>query len=176
MNSFGARICLTSLQSCKGFQSLIPFMSKTPPSPFYQTKTWCGHLGYAMEGKIKWTFNLIMFHMLASHNSWKVNKGIWAPLCNGMFTKTFRAKWMSHNHQKPPWAYVVNIYGINFFNFFNSYTKHVIIHVLNVFWYKYQCRYGLEDYWEDSTHTQSIKQGCFNIILNQTSIQMVQCD
>jgi len=30
-----------------------PFMSKTPPSPLSQTKTWCGHLGYAMEGKIK---------------------------------------------------------------------------------------------------------------------------
>ncbi len=85
------------LQSWEGFQSPIPFMSKTPPSPFSQTKTWCGHLGYTMEGKIKWPFNLLMFHMLASQNSWKVNEGIRAPLWNGMFTKTFQAKRMSSN-------------------------------------------------------------------------------
>jgi len=30
MNYFGARICPTSLQSWEGFQSPIPFMSKTP--------------------------------------------------------------------------------------------------------------------------------------------------
>jgi len=41
------------------------------------------------------------------------------------------------NYQKPPWAYMVNIYGINFFNFFNSYTKDVVIYVLRVFWSKY---------------------------------------
>jgi hypothetical protein len=85
------------LQSWEGFQSPIPFMSKTPPSPLSQTKTWCGHLGYAMEGKIKWPFNLLMFHMLASRNSWKVNEGIRAPLWNGMFTKTFQAKRTSSN-------------------------------------------------------------------------------
>jgi hypothetical protein len=45
------------LQSWEGFQSPIPFMSKTPPSPLSQTKTWCGRLGYTMEGKIKWPFN-----------------------------------------------------------------------------------------------------------------------
>jgi hypothetical protein len=39
--------------------------------------------------------------------------------------------------KKPPWAYMVNIYGINLFNFFNSYTKDVIIYVLRVFWSKY---------------------------------------
>jgi hypothetical protein len=54
-------------------------------------------------------------------------------------------------------GHVVNIYGINLFNFFNSYIKDVIIYVLSVFLFKYQCRYGLEDYWKDSTHTQSIK-------------------
>ncbi len=85
------------LQSWKGFESPIPFMSRTPPSPLSQTKTWCGRLGYAMEGKIKWPFNLLMFHMLASRNSWKVNEGIRAPLWNGMFTKTFQAKQMSSN-------------------------------------------------------------------------------
>ncbi len=37
------------------------------------------------------------------------------------------------NYQKPPQAYVVNIYGINLFNFLNSYTKDVIIYVLRVF-------------------------------------------
>jgi len=41
------------------------------------------------------------------------------------------------NYQKPPWAYMVNIYGINFFNLFNSYTKDVVIYVLRVFWSKY---------------------------------------
>ncbi len=41
------------------------------------------------------------------------------------------------NYQKPPQAYMVNIYGINLFNFFNSYTKDVIIYVLKVFWSKY---------------------------------------
>ncbi len=55
---------------------------------------------------------------------------------------------------------MVNIYGINLFNFFNSYTKDVIIYVLRVFWSKYQCRYGLKDYRENSNHTRFIKQGC----------------
>jgi hypothetical protein len=41
------------LQSWEGFQSPIPFMSKTPPSLFFQTRTWCGGPGYAIEGKIK---------------------------------------------------------------------------------------------------------------------------
>jgi hypothetical protein len=72
-------------------------MSKAPPGPLFQTRTWCGGLGYAMEGKIKWPFNLLMFHMLAYRNAWKVNEGIWAPLWNGMFTKTFQAKQMSSN-------------------------------------------------------------------------------
>jgi hypothetical protein len=53
MNSFGGRICFTYFQSWEGFQSPIPFMSKTPPSLVSQTRTWCGHPGYAMEGKIK---------------------------------------------------------------------------------------------------------------------------
>jgi len=55
---------------------------------------------------------------------------------------------------------MVNIYGINLFNFFNSYTKDVIIYVLKVFWFRYQCRYGPEDYRENSTHIRSIKRGC----------------
>ncbi len=55
---------------------------------------------------------------------------------------------------------MVNIYGINLFNFFNSYTKDVIIYVLKVFWSRYQCRYGPKDYQENSTHTRSIKRGC----------------
>jgi hypothetical protein len=55
---------------------------------------------------------------------------------------------------------MVNIYGINLFYFFNSYTKDVIIYILKVFWYRYQCGYGTEDYRENSTHIQSIKQGC----------------
>jgi len=55
---------------------------------------------------------------------------------------------------------VVNIYGINLFNFFNSYTKDVIIYVLKVFWSRYQCRYGPKDYRENSTHIRSIKRGC----------------
>jgi hypothetical protein len=41
------------------------------------------------------------------------------------------------NYQKPPQAYMVNIYGINFLNFFNSYTKDVIIYILNVFWSRF---------------------------------------
>jgi hypothetical protein len=64
------------------------------------------------------------------------------------------------NYQKPPRAYVVNIYGINHFYFFNSYTKDVIIYILKVFWFRYQCGYGPEDYQTNSTHTQSIKWGC----------------
>jgi hypothetical protein len=50
------------------------------------------------------------------------------------------------NYQKSPHAYVVKINGINFFNFFNSHTKDVIIYILSVFWSRYQCGYGLEDY------------------------------
>jgi hypothetical protein len=56
------------------------------------------------------------------------------------------------NYQKPPQAYMVNIYGINLFNFLNSYTNNVIIYVLKVFWSRYQCGYGLKDYRENSTH------------------------
>jgi hypothetical protein len=63
------------------------------------------------------------------------------------------------NYKKPPHAYVVNIYGINLFNFFNSYTKDVIIYILKVFWSKYQCKYRPEDYRKNSTHIQFIKQG-----------------
>jgi hypothetical protein len=37
------------------------------------------------------------------------------------------------NYQKPPQAYMVNIYGIKCFYFFDSYTKNVIIYVLKVF-------------------------------------------
>jgi len=64
------------------------------------------------------------------------------------------------NYQKPPRAYMVNIYGINLFYFFNSFTKDVIIYILKVFWSRYQCRCGSEDYRKNSTHTRSIKQGC----------------
>ncbi len=49
-------------------------------------------------------------------------------------------------YQKPPHAHVLNIYGINLFYFFNSYTKDVIIYILKVFWSRYQSEYGLEDY------------------------------
>jgi hypothetical protein len=54
------------------------------------------------------------------------------------------------NYQKPFRAYVVNIYSINLFNFFTSYTKDVIIYILRIFWCRYQCRYGLKDYRENS--------------------------
>ncbi len=53
MNSLKAKICPTFIQSWEGFQSPIPFMSKTPPSHLSQIKTWCGGPRYAMEGKIK---------------------------------------------------------------------------------------------------------------------------
>ncbi len=53
MNYLGVGICPTSFQSWEGFQTPIPFMFKTPPSPLFQTKTWCGCPQYAMEGKIK---------------------------------------------------------------------------------------------------------------------------
>jgi hypothetical protein len=63
------------------------------------------------------------------------------------------------NYQKPPRTYVVNIYGINLFNFFNSYTKDVIIYILKSFWSRYQCRYGPKDCGKNSSHTRSIKRG-----------------
>jgi hypothetical protein len=53
INYMGAGILSYFLQSWEGFQSPIPFMSKTPPSPLSQTRTWCGGLQYAMDGKIK---------------------------------------------------------------------------------------------------------------------------
>jgi hypothetical protein len=60
---------------------------------------------------------------------------------------------------------MVNIYGIIFFNFFNSYTKDVIIYVLKVFWYRYQCKYGPKDYQENSFHIRSIKWRCLTTFL-----------
>ncbi len=55
---------------------------------------------------------------------------------------------------------MVNIYGINLFNFLNSYTKDVIIYVLNFFWFRYMCGYGRKDYQKNSTHIQFIKWRC----------------
>ncbi len=97
INYLGARICPTSFNHGKG--SKVPFHSCSKPHQvlFSQTRTWCEGPRYAMEGKIKWPFNLLMFHMFTFWNSWKVNKGIQAPLWNGMFTKTFQAKQMSSN-------------------------------------------------------------------------------
>jgi hypothetical protein len=69
-------------------------------------------------------------------------------------------KCQATNYQKPLRAYVVNIYGINLFNFFNSYTKDVIIYFLKVFWSRYKCGYGPKDYQENSTHIRSIEWGC----------------
>ncbi len=46
-------------------------------------------------------------------------QGTWGRDTNGCQTT---------NYQKPPRAYMVNIYGINLFNFFNSYTKDVTLH------------------------------------------------
>ncbi len=71
--------------------------------PIFQTRTWCGHLGYTTKGKIKWTFNLLMFHMLTSQNSWKVNKGIKTPHgmeCLQIFYKP--NGYQAINCQKPP--------------------------------------------------------------------------
>jgi hypothetical protein len=96
--------------------------------------------------------------MLASRNSWKVNEGIQAPCgmeCLQKLSKPNRCQ--ANNYQKPPRAYMVNIYGINLSNFFNSYSKDVIIYVLKVFWSRYQCGYGPEDHQKNLTHTRSIK-------------------
>ncbi len=64
------------------------------------------------------------------------------------------------NYQKPPRAYVVNIYGINFFNFFNSYTKYVI----NTFWKFFglgiSANMDQRTIGKNSTHTRSIKRRC----------------
>jgi hypothetical protein len=114
-----------------------------------------------MEGKIRWPFNLLMFQMFTSQNCWKVNEGIQAPLWNGMFTKFSKPnRYQTTNYQKPPHAYMVNIYGINLFYLFNSYTKDVIIYNLKVFWSRYQCGYGPKDCQENSTHTRFIKWRC----------------
>jgi hypothetical protein len=70
------------------------------------------------------------------------------------------SKCQATSYQKPPQAYVVNIYGINLFYFFNAYTKDVIIYILNFFWSRYQCGYGPKDYQENSTHIRIIKRRC----------------
>jgi len=53
INYLGARIYPTSFNHGKG--SKFPFHSCPKPHQvfFSQTRTWCGGLGYAMEGKIK---------------------------------------------------------------------------------------------------------------------------
>jgi hypothetical protein len=52
-NSLDVGICLTSFNHGKG--SKVPFHSCPKPHqvPFSQIRTWCGGLGYAMEGKVK---------------------------------------------------------------------------------------------------------------------------
>jgi hypothetical protein len=39
INFLSVGICPISFNHGEGFQSPIPFMSKTPPNPFFQTKT-----------------------------------------------------------------------------------------------------------------------------------------
>jgi hypothetical protein len=78
-----------------------------------------------------------------------------------MFTKIFQAKHMSNNQlSKTTSGICGKHYGINLFNFFNSYTKDVILYVLKVFWSRYQCGYGPKDYRKNSTHIWSIKRRC----------------
>ncbi len=36
---------------------------------------------------------------------------------------------------------------------------------MKVFWYRYQCEYGTEDYRENSTHIRSIKRRCLTSLL-----------
>ncbi len=79
------------------------------------------------------------------------------------------------NYQKPPWAQVENIYGINLFNLFNSYTKDIIIYILSVFWSMYQCEYGPEDYWKDSTHIWFIKWRCLMSFLPNIYTHGLMC-
>jgi hypothetical protein len=83
-------------------------------------------------------------------NVYRIINYLGAGICPISFN---HGKCQATNYQKPLRAYMVNIYGINLFYFFNSYTKYVIIYILKVFCSRYQCRYGLEDYRENSTHT-----------------------
>jgi hypothetical protein len=81
----------------------------------------------------------------STHVEWNVYKS---------FSKPNRCQ--ATNYQKPPQANMVNIYGINLFFFLNSYTKDVIIYILKVFWFRYQCGYGPKDYRENSTHIRCL--------------------
>jgi hypothetical protein len=111
---------------------------QNPTKSFFSNKdlVWRSEICHGGQNKVTIQFAYVPYAHI--RNFWKVNEGIWTPLWNGMFTKTFQAnRCQATNYQKPFWAYAVNIYGINLFNFFNSYTKDVIIYVLKVFWSKY---------------------------------------
>jgi hypothetical protein len=112
--------------------------------------------------------------MFASRNSWKVKHSCGMECLQKLFKPN---KCQATNYQKPPWAYMVNIYGINLFYFINSYIKDVIIYILKVFWSRNQCKYGPEDYRENSTHIPSIKRGCltsFSIKRLYTQLDVVE--
>jgi hypothetical protein len=114
-----------------------------------------------MEGKINWPFNCLCSICLHFGILGRWMRGYEHPYGMECLQKLFKPnRCQATNYQKPPRAYMVNIYGINLFNFINSYTKDVIIFVLRVFWSRYQCKYGPEDYRKNSTHTQSIKRRC----------------
>jgi hypothetical protein len=75
---------------------------------------------------------------------------------------TFQTNVIIKNHLGHMWW---TFMALTFFNFFNSYSKDVIIYVLTFFWYKYQCGYEQEDYWYNLTHIWFIKEGWLTLFL-----------
>ncbi len=122
-----------------GKGSKVPFHSfPKPTKSLFSNKDLVWTFGICHGGQNKVNIQFVYVHKLASQKSLKVNKGYGHPHemeCLQKISKLNRCQ--TTNYQKPPRAYMVNIHGINIFNFFNSYTKNVIIYNLNVFWSRY---------------------------------------
>jgi hypothetical protein len=63
MNFLGVGICPTSFQSCEGFQSPIPFMSKTLPNPLFKTKdlVWTSKICHGGQNKVNIQFAYVPY-------------------------------------------------------------------------------------------------------------------
>ncbi len=124
INYLGAGICPTSFNHGKGFK--IPFHSCPKPtkSPFSNKDlVWRFGLHHGGQNKVTIQFAYVPYARISEFLEGE-RGGYEHPCgmeCLQKLSKPNRCQ--ATNYQKPPRAYVVNIYGINLFYFFNLYTK-----------------------------------------------------
>jgi hypothetical protein len=140
INFLGARICLTTPSIMRRFPKSHSIHVQNPTKSPFSNKDLVWRFGICHGRQNKVSIYSICLCSICSHlkilGRW--TRGYKDPCgmeCLQKLSKLNRCQ--ATNYQKPPRAYMVNIYDINLFNFFNSYTKDVIIYVLKVFWFRY---------------------------------------